>query len=194
MRLAPAAESAGNLEGSTMAQKQLVLAVFDDETKADSAVETIKGWESNNRDQTNALVRIDSIGVLVLDDRGKLKVHKAGARSVGKGAGIGMLLAMVTPPGLIAGLVVGGALGAMHRKGLGLDDAAREQLGRDLQGGKAAVGVLAAEEHTRAITDILADLGGTPEVHDVSGETLAEAESVADEAPVETTEAETTEG
>jgi len=173
-----------------MADKQLTLAVFNDEASADSAVETLKSWESTYRDQTNAVVRIDSIGVLVLDDHGKLKAHKAGgSRSTGKGAGIGMLLAMVTPPGLIAGLVVGGALGAMHRKGLGLDNAAREQLGQHLQGGKAAVGVLAASDHTKAITDILSDLGGTPEVHDVSGESLAEAESVADE-PAQAADAE----
>jgi uncharacterized membrane protein len=164
-----------------MAEKQLVLAIFDDEASADSAVETVKNWESTYRDQSNAIVRIDSIGVLVLDEHGKLKVHKSGGRSIGKGAGIGLLLAMVTPPGLIAGLVVGGALGAMHRKGLGLDAAAREQLGRHLEGGKAAVGVLAGTQHTKAITDILADLGGTPEVHDVSPETLAEAEVVAAE-------------
>ena len=95
---------------------------------------------------------------------------------------------MATPPGLVAGVVAGSVLGAMHHKGLGLDAAAREQLGRDLEGGKAAVGVLAGSERTKAITQILEDLGGQPQVHDVSDEMLAEAETVADEPPAGATE------
>src|SRR3954470_24400191 len=155
-----------------MSDQQLVISIFKDEASADAAVEEIKAWEAQWDE-----VRLNAVGVLVLDEHGKLKTHKAGARSTGKGAGIGLILAMATPPGLIAGVVGGAVLGAMHRKGLGLDASAREQLGRDLEGGKAAVGVLAGPERTKAITEILEDLGGAPEIHEVSDETLAEAES-----------------
>jgi hypothetical protein len=76
----------------------------------------------------------------------------------------------------------------MHHKGLGLDAGERERLGRDLEGGKAAVGILAGSDRTKAITSILEDLGGQAQVHDVSDESLAEAETVADEPPVGATE------
>lgn len=166
-----------------MSDQQLVISIFKDEASADAAVEEIKAWEAQWDE-----VRLNAIGVLVLDEHGKLKTHKAGARSTGKGAGIGLILAMATPPGLVAGLVAGSVLGAMHHKGLGLDAAAREQLGHDLAGGKAAVGVLAGAERTNAITSILEDLGGQPQVHEVSDELLAEAETVADEPPADATE------
>ncbi len=55
----------------------------------------------------------DAIGVLVLDEKGKIKTDKVGKRSMGKGAGIGAALALVTPVGLGAALV-GGGLGALH--------------------------------------------------------------------------------
>ena len=172
-----------------MSDQQLVISIFKDEASADAAVKAIKEWEQEYDE-----IRLNAVGVLVLDQHGKLKAHKAGARSTSKGAGIGLILAMATPPGLVAGLVAGGVLGAMHRKGLGLDAGERERLGRDLEGGKAAVGVLAGAERTKAITSILEDLGGQAQVHDVSDESLAEAESVADEPPADasqTTEVET---
>jgi len=50
------------------------------------------------------------------------------------------------------------------------------------------VGILAGSDRTKAITSILEDLGGQAQVHDVSDESLAEAETVADEQPVGTTE------
>jgi hypothetical protein len=166
-----------------MSDQQLVISIFKDEAAADAAVEEIKAWEAQWDE-----VRLNAIGVLVLDEHGKLKTHKAGARSTSKGAGIGLILAMATPPGLVAGLVAGSVLGAMHHKGLGLDAGERERLGRDLEGGKAAVGILAGSDRTKAITSILEDFGGQAQVHDVSDESLAEAETVADEPPVGTTE------
>jgi hypothetical protein len=84
--------------------------------------------------------QLTSIGVLVLDDKGALKTHKMGSRSKAKGAGIGLLLAVVAPPTLLAGVVGGGILGAFHHKGLGLKDADKARIGAELAGGKAAVG------------------------------------------------------
>ncbi len=50
---------------------------------------------------------------------GHVKNHKMGRRTVGKGAGVGLVLAMLTPVGLGAA-VAGGAIGALHRKRLGI--------------------------------------------------------------------------
>ena len=80
--------------------------------------------------------------LLALDDNGKIKTHKLGRRNVGKGAGIGLLLAVIAPPTLLAGVIGGGVLGAFHHKGLGLRPADRDRIASQLTGGQAAVGVL----------------------------------------------------
>jgi len=83
----------------------------------------------------------DAIGVLAVDATGKLKEEKAGARSTGKGAGIGAALFLLDPAALGVGLIGGAAGGALHHKGLGLTDSDRERIGKELTNGRAAVGV-----------------------------------------------------
>lgn len=163
-----------------MANKQVVLAIFKDEAAADAAVESLKAWDKTSDD-----VKLNAIGILVLDESGKVKAHKVGQRSVGKGAGIGIILSLLTPVGLVAGIVGGGILGALHHKGLGLKDEDRARIGAELSGGKAAVGVLVAPDESAAIAAKLAEFGGTPEVHDLTEEQLAEASAAAAEAPAE---------
>jgi hypothetical protein len=107
----------------------------------------------------------DAIGVLVLNEEGELKADKVGKRSWGKGAGIGAVVALVTPVGLAAGLIGGGLLGALHHKNLGLDEADRERIRSELEGGKAAVGVLAPVSEATVVADKLAELGGTAETY-----------------------------
>jgi hypothetical protein len=157
-------------EGILMGNKIVVLAVFNDEAAADAAAETVKD---------SGLARHDAIGVLVLNEKGEVKAEKVGKRSTGKGAGIGLALALLTPVGLAAGVIGGGVLGALHHKGLGLDEADRERLGADLSGGKAAVGVLAPVTEADAVAAKLTELGGAAESHTVSDEALEEANAAA---------------
>ena len=89
-----------------MAHKQLVLAIFASESDADAAAEALKRWDDESDD-----IKLKSTGILVLDEKGNLKTDKVGRRSTGKGAGIGIILAMATPIGLAAGLIGGAALG-----------------------------------------------------------------------------------
>ena len=163
-----------NREDTTMSDKQLVLATFKDEAAADAAVGSLKSWDKADDD-----IKANAIGVLVLDDNGKLKTHKLGRRSIGKGAGIGLVLAIIAPPTLVAGVLGGGVLGALHKKGLGLKDEDRDRIAAQLADGKAAVGVLAANVEASAISAKLTELGGTTEVINVSEEAAAEADQVA---------------
>jgi hypothetical protein len=149
-----------------MSNKTVVLAIFKDEGSADAAAAALKDW---------GVAKGDAMGVLVLDEKGELKADKVGKRSWGKGAGIGAVVALCTPVGLAGGLIGGGLLGSLHHKNLGLDEADRERIGRELAGGKAAVGVLAPVAEVGFVTDKLTDLGGTSETHPVSNEALAEA-------------------
>lgn len=153
-----------------MANKTVVLAIFNDEVSADAAAARLKD---------SGVAHGDAIGVLVLGDNGELKADKVGKRSWGKGAGIGAVVALATPVGLAAGLLGGGLLGALHHKNLGLDEADRERIGRQLAGGKAAVGVLAPVSEATFVADKLTALGGTTETHAVSDEAVEEAHTVA---------------
>ena len=153
-----------------MSDHEVVLAIFNDEASADSAAAELKA---------TGVAKGDAIGVLALDDKGRLKADKVGKRSWGKGAGIGAVVALVTPVGLAAGLIGGGLLGALHHKNLGLDDADRERISKELQGGKAAVGVLAPASEATAVADKLRELGGAPETHAVSDAAVEEAQTAA---------------
>jgi len=153
-----------------MSNHTVVLAIFKDEASADSAAASLKD---------SGVAKGDAIGVLVLDEKGKLKAEKVGKRSWGKGAGIGAVVALVTPVGLAAGLIGGGVLGALHHKNLGFDEADRERISGELQGGKAAVGVLAPVSEASVVAAKLGELGGTPETHPVSDEAVEEAQTAA---------------
>jgi hypothetical protein len=152
-----------------MSNKMLVLSVFDSEGAADTAVTAL---------QQSKIAHGDAIGVLVLDSRGEVKADKVGKRSVGKGAAIGAVLAVVTPVGLGAALV-SGALGAFHHKGLGLDAGDRDRLGKELEGGRAAIGVLAPVAEGDAVSARLTELGGSTEAHELADEDLAAVDAAA---------------
>jgi hypothetical protein len=162
----------GYLEGErNMAKKQLVLAFFANEDAADQAVEEIKQWDKASKD-----IKLGSIGVLVKDEKGKVKTHKLGSRHTATGAAAGVLAAVLSGGvSLFGGVVLGSLVGAFIHKGLGMskDDLAR--IGGELDGGKAAVALLAATDEATAVSAKLANLGGIPETHEVTEEALEEA-------------------
>lgn len=154
-----------------MSSKQVVLAVYPNEAAAEGAVEGVKAWDKASDD-----IKLNAMGVLVLDDEGQVKTEKMGSRSVGKGAGIGLVLAFVSPITAVGGMIGGGALGALHHKGLGMSREDRDRLAGQLGDGKAAVGVLAGDDaEAGMIAAKLVELGGSVEVHEVAEEALEEA-------------------
>ena len=164
-----------------MAKKQLVLAFFENEAAADEAVKQIKGWDKASKD-----VKLGAIGVLVKNEKGKIKTHKLGQRKTKTGALLGVLAAVLSGGVTLLGGVVGGSiLGAFFHKGLGLskDDLAR--IGGELDGGKAAVGILAEADEAASVSAKLAELGGAPESHEVSEESLEQVEAAAETLPEE---------
>ena len=153
-----------------MANKTMVLAIFNDEVSADAAAASLK---------ESGVAKGDAVGVLVLDEDGKLKADKVGKRSWGKGAAIGAVVALVTPVGLAAGLLTGGLAGALHHKNLGLGEADRERISGQLERGGAAVVVLAPVSEATAVADKLSELGGVSETHHVSNQAVEEAQAAA---------------
>jgi uncharacterized membrane protein len=168
-----------------MAKQQLVLAFFENEAAADAAVNAVKQWDKASKE-----IKLGAIGILVKDEKGKIKTHKLGARKTAAGAVIFGLAAVLTGgASLLAGAVFGGIVGSFFRKGLGISKEDLARIDGELNGGKAALCVLAAPDEAAAISAKLAELGGQPESHELSAEVVQEAETAAaampEEAPTE---------
>ena len=140
--------------------RSVVLALFENEAAADAAVSELKAW-----DELEDEVKLNAIGMMVLDEEGNLKMHKVGRRrGIAKGVAggaIAVLLAgyLVTPLGLP---ILGGLAGAT-RKNIPMSDQDRDRLARELKDGKAAIGVLVNAEQRDAVSRKLTELGGSPE-------------------------------
>ncbi len=156
-----------------MAKKQLVLGFFASEAAADEAVSKIKQWDKASKE-----VKLGAIGVLVKDDKGKIKTQKLGQKKTGTFAVLGALAGVLSGGvTVLGGAVVGGILGAFFHKGLGLSKDDLTRIGKELDGGKAAIGILAHADEAAGVSAKLAELGGKPETHEVSEEALDQVET-----------------
>ena len=162
-----------------MAKQQLVLAFFANEAAADQAVQEIKQWDKASKE-----IKLGSIGVLVKDEKGKVKTHKLGARHTTTGAAAGVLAAVLSGGvSLVGGVVLGSLVGAFIHKGLGMSKEDLARIGGELDGGKAAVAVLAAADESAAVSAKLGELGGTVETHEVTDEALEQAVAASEATP-----------
>jgi uncharacterized membrane protein len=148
---------------------EVVLGFFKDEAAADAAVDALKAWDKLDDD-----VKLSAIGVLTLDEKGKVKIQKLGSRSVTKGAGVGLLLALAVGPLGWGTVIAGGVVGALRHKGLGISAEDRGRIGTNLTNGQAAVGVLARSGEAALVAAKLTELGGTTESHEIAPEVEAE--------------------
>jgi uncharacterized membrane protein len=159
-----------------MAKKQLIMAFFPDEAAADNAVNNIKMWDKATKE-----IKLGAIGVLVKDDKGKIKSHKLGQKKTGTFAVLGALAGFLSGGvTVLGGAVVGGILGAFFHKGLGLSKEDLARIGGELDGGKAAVGVLVQPDEAAGVSAKLAELGGKLETHEVSDEALDQVQTAAE--------------
>lgn len=167
--------------------QQLVLAFFDNEAAADQAVDALKQWDKANDD-----IKLGAIGVLVKDEKGEIKTHKVGKRAAGKGAKTFAVLGVVAGVlsggltilgGLVGGAVMGGVLGSFFHKGLGIPKEDLARINAELDGGKAAVGLVVKSEEVAALVAKLAELGGKPEAFEVTDEAVEQATAAAEAAP-----------
>ncbi len=159
--------------------KELVLGFFENQAAAENAVKELQAW-----DKAVDGIKFDNIGVLVKDSKGKVKANMQGPRRTGVGVLLGALAAVLTGGiGLVAGVLLGGVLGHfVHKKmGMSKDDLAR--IGKELDGGKAAVGVLVNENEAKAVTSWMTTLGGKPETHSVEEDAVEEGSKALDADP-----------
>jgi uncharacterized membrane protein len=167
--------------------KQLVVALFADEAAADEAVQLLKSW-----DKASDEVKLGAIGVLVKDEKGKIKTHKMGSRRTVGGAILFGLAGLLSGGITVIGGVIGGAiLGSLFRKGgVKISEYELAALGSELDGGKAAVGLMAEDAEAGLVKAKLIELGGAPTSYEVSREAVDEAVRAAAAAPAEEVPAE----
>jgi uncharacterized membrane protein len=153
-------------------KQELVLAFFDTEDAADQAADALKNWEN-----ATEYMKVDGIGVLVKDKDGKVKEDKLGKQSAKKGMGVGVALGLIAAipsgglslaGGVLGGAAGGGVIGEFFHKGLKMTDDEAARIGRELDADHAAVGVLAWDSETKAVSEKLKGLGGTPQTHEVA--------------------------
>jgi uncharacterized membrane protein len=129
-------------------------------------------------DKAVAGIKFDNIGVLVKDDKGKIKTHKLGSRHTGAGIALGGLAAVLTGgASLLAGAAIGGVIGHFAQKGLGMSQDDLTRISGSLDGGRAAVGIILDESEAKAVTAWMEGVGGKPESYAVSEEAVAQAAS-----------------
>lgn len=148
--------------------QQLVLGFFANEEAAQKAAAELQGM-----DRSVLGIKFDNIGILVKDNKGKVKAKLEGPRHTGLGLVLGGLAAVLTGGlSLIAGVVLGGVLGHFVHKGLGLGKEDLARIGGELDGGKAAVAVMVPESEAKAVTSWMQGVGGVTESHAVSEEVM----------------------
>jgi hypothetical protein len=158
--------------------KQLVLGIFPNLDAAELAVQNLLSGGADYME-----MHVGSIGILALDESGKLTEIKRGQRMGGRGATIGLALAAVTPIGLIAGLVGGAALGHFRQQAPKFSAEDRERLAARLQGGKAALGAIVQAAQVDLMAQAMEGHGGTVvESLEVSDQEVEAAEAAAQSA------------
>lgn len=167
---------------------QLVITFFENEAAAEKAVKEIKEWDEASED-----IKLGAIGVIVKDEKGKIKTHKLGARKTLGGAALFGLAAVLTGGaaiglGAVGGILAGAGIGSLFHKGLKMSKEEIQQLNQELDGGKAAVGVLTSIGEADPLFVKLRSLGGKLNAYEVTNEAIEAASQAAQaesEAPAE---------
>jgi uncharacterized membrane protein len=169
----------------------VVISYFSGADKADAAANQLKDW-----DKANDAVKLGGIGILVWDE-GKIQTRKVGGRSTGSGAKWGTILGVTTGiltggvtliGGAVAGAAGGAVLGSFFHKSLGLSDEDEARLEKNLEGGQAALVVMADEDEIAATSEELKSLGGEVESYEIPEETMDAAQAAEDVKPAEPSE------
>ncbi len=125
---------------SEMTGYEVFVAGYSDEGGARSALETLQ-----EMDKAGSIEIIDA-AVIAKDTEGKVKVVETAEltpkKGAGKGAIVGGVLAVIFPPSLLAGVILGGGIGALvgkfTDKGL-FDNTELKEAAEELPNGSSAI-------------------------------------------------------
>jgi uncharacterized membrane protein len=176
----------------------VVIDYFDNADKASDAADSLKEWDSGNKD-----VELGGIAILTWQD-GKMKTRKVGTRKTGTGAGwgtalgvtVGVLTGGVTLiGGALVGAAAGAATGALFHEGLGLTDADKSQLEDKLKKGGAGLVVMASDDEIQPTKDFLNGLNdGEVQDYQVPDDSAQKLEEAKDVPPPDTSDVDKADG
>lgn len=151
---------------------RLVIAYYVNSAAAKAAAEDLKDWDKDNDD-----VKLGAIGIITVNQgNGEVEVDEIGARHTKRGAawgtaigaGLGILTAGIALiPGMLVGAAVGGGLGHLNHKSLGMTDADVAKLADHLKLGGAALGVMCDDFEVAATTAKMVQEGGTTDYYEL---------------------------
>jgi uncharacterized membrane protein len=154
---------------------RLAIAYYVNSAAAKAAAEDLMDWDKKNDD-----VDLGAIGIITVNpSNGEIKVDEIGERSTKHGAlwgtAIGAGLAILSGglaliPGLIGGAAIGGGLGYLNHKSLGMSDDDVAKLAEHLKMGGAALGVMCDDFEVAATTARMVQEGGQTEFYELAEE------------------------
>ena len=165
-----------------MAEKdsELVIAYFPSADEAQEAGKQLKEWDKENKH-----LKLGAISILTMNDKGKLKEDKVGARAGGKGAkwgvvagaALGILSGGATLiGGALVGLAAGGLGGSLFHKKIGMNDEDQAKLEKHLKDGGAALAVMMNQEEMEATVSQLNRLGAEVATYNIPQQVLDDVE------------------
>jgi uncharacterized membrane protein len=172
--------------------RNLIISYFPNKAEAEQKSEALREWDKERGD-----VKLGGMGIITLDENGKLKTQKVGARAGGTGAKWGTILGATAGilsggvtliGGAVVGLAAGAVAGALFHKKLGMEDEDKERLVQHLQDGGAALAVMVDDDEIDPTKFQLLSMGGSVENYLVPDETMDELDEAADAADVEETD------
>lgn len=161
--------------------EQVVIALYPDRKTAEETVKNLKEW-----DHAQTEITLGTVGMIYVEN-GEVKTdvpHKAG-KGATVGAIIGVVAGVLTGPigllgGAIAGGLLGGGLGAFFKKSTNLTEAEITELGKELEGGKAALVVNCDDYEVTPTESILQYHGGVIKTYEVPTVAMVDAAAAMD--------------
>jgi len=156
---------------------QVIVAIFNSYTDADKAVTLLKEWDNANEE-----IKLGAVGTMI-KEKGKVKTD-TGGRKTGKGATVGSVVGIIAavlsgPIGLIGGAVAGGltggVVGSFMKNSTHLNKSEIEEIGKELDAGRAAVVVTCDDFEVAQTRDQLIKAGGKVRNYEVPEEAIAAA-------------------
>jgi uncharacterized membrane protein len=165
-----------------MAEKdsELVIAYFPSAEEAQEAGKQLKEWDKDLKH-----VKLGAISIMTMNDEGKLKEDKVGARSGGKGAKWGLIAGAALGilsggatliGGALVGLAAGGLGGSLFHKKIGMSDADQAKLVTHLKDGGAALAVMLDLEEMEATVSQLNRMGAEVATYNIPQQVLDDVE------------------
>ncbi len=161
----------------------LVIAYFPSLDKAQEAGKELKEWDKELKN-----FELGAISLLTIDDKGKLKEEKIGARSGGKGskwgvvagAALGILSGGATlVGGAIVGLAAGAVGGSLFHKNIGMSDEDQAKLEKHLKEGGAALAVMMDDNEIEGVVYQLNSMDAEVATYNISQQVLDDVERMA---------------